>query len=394
MDLLQQINQQEQIENEIKRRKNWDISENPEFKNMTIGEVFDASPVTAGKKYPFDPILRDNVVRTDGFLGDALNNQNKRIRTSMQNMLGSSSRLNDSVTYNIDPEKGKVAPQRVMFGEIKKPSSPEEYKKYILPKFLESKSKLEDNLSYKSNTSNITAVAPQQNLFGIAKPLKPNNIIYSAPGFLTPRSALDSQISYNTDSTLSYEDAPKQVMFAQTRPVRLDSSKISIPDNLKAKSLLDSNVSYNNITELNPSDIPKQFSSDKILTSNLSENNGIAKLEKMTLDARVNSNILSKSGPININGMSTTELGTMQPNIGPVFYNTNAVDNLQRLNRSAQVGKKIEENFTNPKSNSLRKYGAYALGALAATALVNTLFFGDKKGEQTNAQLYGQQPLY
>ena len=114
----------------------------------------------------------------------------------------------------------------------------------------------------------------------------------------------------------------------------------------------------------------------------------------MTLDARVNSNILSKSGPININGMSTTELGTMQPNIGPVFYNTNAVDNLQRLNRSAQVGKKIEENFTNPKSNSLRKYGAYALGALAATALVNTLFFGDKKGEQTNAQLYGQQPLY
>ena len=54
----------------------------------------------------------------------------------------------------------------------------------------------------------------------------------------------------------------------------------------------------------------------------------------------------------------------------------------------------IEENFTNPKSNSLRKYGAYALGALAATALVNTLFFGDKKGEQTNAQLYGQQPLY
>ena len=81
MDLLQQINQQEQIENEIKRRKNWDISENPEFKNMTIGEVFDASPVTAGKKYPFDPILRDNVVRTDGFLGDALNNQNKRIRT-------------------------------------------------------------------------------------------------------------------------------------------------------------------------------------------------------------------------------------------------------------------------------------------------------------------------
>ena len=40
------------------------------------------------------------------------------------------------------------------------------------------------------------------------------------------------------------------------------------------------------------------------------------------------------------------------------------------------------------------KYGSYALGALAATALVNTMFFGDKKGEQTNAQLYGQQPLY
>lgn len=56
--------------------------------------------------------------------------------------------------------------------------------------------------------------------------------------------------------------------------------------------------------------------------------------------------------------------------------------------------RKISEDISTPKSSSLRKYGAYALGALATTALVNTLFFGDKKGEQTNAQLYGQQPLY
>ena len=48
----------------------------------------------------------------------------------------------------------------------------------------------------------------------------------------------------------------------------------------------------------------------------------------------------------------------------------------------------------NSNPSSFKKYGAYALGALATTALVNTMFFGDKKGEQTNAQLYGQQPLY
>lgn len=56
--------------------------------------------------------------------------------------------------------------------------------------------------------------------------------------------------------------------------------------------------------------------------------------------------------------------------------------------------RKTSENMSTPKSSSLKKYGAYALGALAATALVNTMFFGDKKGEQSNAQLYGQQPLY
>lgn len=62
--------------------------------------------------------------------------------------------------------------------------------------------------------------------------------------------------------------------------------------------------------------------------------------------------------------------------------------------KSTSPLRKVSEDMSTPKSSSLRKYGAYALGALAGTALVGALFFGDNKGEQTNAQLYGQQPLY
>ena len=50
-------------------------------------------------------------------------------------------------------------------------------------------------------------------------------------------------------------------------------------------------------------------------------------------------------------------------------------------------------NFSRKTSTAV-KAGKYALGALAGAALVGALFFGDNKGEQTNAQLYGQQPLY
>lgn len=99
---------------------------------------------------------------------------------------------------------------------------------------------------------------------------------------------------------------------------------------------------------------------------------------------------------------------SIDPAKGPIEYSSDELlaDNIEQVKAKKVygIGRKQVYGTRNivapyrtvkPEAPSkAMKYGSYALGALAATALVNTMFFGDKKGEQTNAQLYGQQPLY
>lgn len=70
-----------------------------------------------------------------------------------------------------------------------------------------------------------------------------------------------------------------------------------------------------------------------------------------------------------------------------------AIEDGGKYNKIIRNGKATAENVAE-KMSSYRTVGKYALGALAGTALIGALFFGSNKGEQTNAQLYGQQPLY
>lgn len=92
-------------------------------------------------------------------------------------------------------------------------------------------------------------------------------------------------------------------------------------------------------------------------------------------------------------------LNTKKARLGSQFDQKMMQD--KRFAMLAQKGKKeiLEEGVGEgvEKAAGLSKMktaGKYALGFLAGAYLVNNLFFGDNKGVQTNAQLYGQQPLY
>lgn len=80
-------------------------------------------------------------------------------------------------------------------------------------------------------------------------------------------------------------------------------------------------------------------------------------------------------------------------NVSDVDINVRETDNIVKK-RNFDGTMKKNTAASSPKSSAFKTAGKYALGALAGAALVGALFFSDNKGEQTNAQLYGQQPLY
>lgn len=84
-------------------------------------------------------------------------------------------------------------------------------------------------------------------------------------------------------------------------------------------------------------------------------------------------------------------LKTAEAELGKIY--DSAIGDNKKYSKIIRNGKATAEGVAE-KMSSYKTAGKYALGALAGTALISALFFGSNKGEQTNAQLYGQQPLY
>lgn len=105
-------------------------------------------------------------------------------------------------------------------------------------------------------------------------------------------------------------------------------------------------------------------------------------------------------------GIDIAEVGNMSEKriesirkslINEDYLNKQAKAYKQQFREAINEDKRLAAIFkerASSSSSSIKTAGKYALGALAGAALVGALFFGDNKGEQTNAQLYGQQPLY
>ena len=70
--------------------------------------------------------------------------------------------------------------------------------------------------------------------------------------------------------------------------------------------------------------------------------------------------------------------------------NTKLTKEMPNLNNEAEKALQKAEEKTAFKG--LKKVGAYAAGTLALAGLTSALI--SSKGQQTNNQLYGQQPLY
>ena len=113
-------------------------------------------------------------------------------------------------------------------------------------------------------------------------------------------------------------------------------------------------------------------------------------VEKGTKNNKARVEAQSEKQAINTTVKSRADSQEVKVNTDIKAENTKLTKEMPNLNNEAEKALQKAEEKTAFKG--LKKVGAYAAGALALAGLTSALI--SSKGQQTNNQLYGQQPLY
>lgn len=230
------------------------------------------------------------------------------------------------------------------------------------------------------------------------------------------KAALQQRVKDRQQALIDFAEADKKVNYGEydKNPILSDwlNKDIDVSDEYKNRVALESeanNDNYKGVDNLNKQRAARR----KIGPINVvTTNNG--KREVYNLEDKISMRVqpsdqnfidtekigkLPNGNSLGVKLDSSLELDEVPKSQASKNFSDNAFNRENAYGFNINTGEKVKGKAPkttkfNPKPSSLKKYGAYALGALAATALVGTMFFGDKKGEQSNAQLYGQQPLY
>lgn len=228
--------------------------------------------------------------------------------------------------------------------------------------------------------------------------------------------ALQQRVKDRQQALIDFAEADKKVNYGEydKNPILSDwlNKDSNVSDDYKNRVALESEANNNNYKGIDTSNQQKAARRKIGPISVVTTNNG--KREVYNLEDQISMRIqpsdhnfintenigkLPNGNSLGIKLDGSLELKEVSKTQESKAFSDNVFNRENAYGVNVKTGEKVKGKAPritkfNSNPSSFKKYGAYALGALATTALVNTMFFGDKKGEQTNAQLYGQQPLY